>query len=160
MKKPEIVQVPIGQLKPSDYNPRKWSKEAIADLKASMERFGFVEPIIVNSAPKRKNVVIGGHFRLHIAKMLKHTEVPVVYLNIPLEENERELNLRLNKNTGEWDFSALANFDVDMLLEIGFSSEETDEIFHINIDENESEGAGGKEIECPSCGHMFNPKKK
>ncbi|QQS44712.1 ParB N-terminal domain-containing protein [Candidatus Roizmanbacteria bacterium] len=55
---------------------------------------------MVNSSPNRKDIVIGGHFRLEIAKQLRYTEVPVVYVNIPDEDKEKELNLRLNKNTG------------------------------------------------------------
>jgi DNA modification methylase len=127
----KVVSVEVGILKPSQYNPRKWSEEAISGLKESISRFGLVDPIIVNSAPNRANVVIGGHFRLKVAKDLGFKEVPVVYLNIPDIEREKELNLRLNKNTGDWDFDLLANFDESFLSDIGFSSEELDEVFEI-----------------------------
>jgi len=93
-----------------------------------------VDPIICNSAPERKNVVIGGHFRLKIAKNLGYQEIPVVYVNIPDIERERELNIRLNKNLGDWDWNLLADFNETLLSNVGFSSEELDEIF--NIDEN------------------------
>ena len=114
----KIVQVPISEIKGAEYNPRKWSEKAIKDLTASIQEFGMVDPIIVNSAENRKNVVIGGHFRLKIAKDLKYTEVPVVYVNIPNEQKERELNVRLNKNTGEFDFDLLANFDEELLKNV------------------------------------------
>jgi len=130
----KIYQVPIKELKPADYNPRKWSESAINQLKQSIEKFGMCDPLICNSAPERKNIVIGGHFRLKIAKDLGYEEMPVVYVNIPDVEKEKELNLRLNKNTGDWDWSLLADFDETFLSNIGFSSEELDEIF--NIDEN------------------------
>lgn len=127
----KIFYVPVDQLRSSEYNPRKWSKEAIRHLKTSIKKYGFVDPIIVNSAPKRKGVVIGGHFRFSIAKEIKMTEVPVVYLNIPDIEKEKELNIRLNKNTGEFDWDLLANFKESFLTDIGFSSEELDDIFTI-----------------------------
>jgi len=127
----EIVYVPIDQLRPSEYNPRKWDKEAIKHLKASIKKYGFIDPIIANSALDRQGVVIGGHFRLSIAQEIGMITVPVVYLNIPDLEREKELNIRLNKNTGEFDWDSLVNFEESFLADIGFSSEELDDIFAI-----------------------------
>lgn len=126
-----IVAVPVSSLKPATYNPRKWNKDQEEALAESITRFGLVDPIIANEAKGRKNVVIGGHFRLKIAKDLGYTEVPVVYVNIPEIEREKELNLRLNKNTGSFDFKLLAEFDKAFLTDVGFSSEEMDEIFAV-----------------------------
>jgi len=129
-----IIYVPIRELKPSEYNPRKISKESLEQLKESMRRFQVVDPIIVNAAPNRRNIVIGGHMRLRGAKDLGFKEIPVVYVKIPDIKQEQELNLRLNRNTGEWDFSLLADFGEEFLGGIGFSSEEMDTIF--GTDEN------------------------
>ena len=133
-KKLGITYVPIKQLKPSEYNPRKISKESLEQLKKSIERFQMVDPIIANSAPNRKDVVIGGHQRLRGAKELGFKEIPVVYVNIPDLAQEKELNLRLNRNTGEWDWNLLAEFDEALLTDVGFTSEEIDEVF--GMDEN------------------------
>jgi len=124
-----IVYVPTAELRPSEYNPRKWSKEAIKHLKESIKKYGLVDPILANSAEERKGVVIGGHFRFAMAKELGILEVPVVYLNIPDIEKEKELNIRLNKNTGEFDWDLLTNFSESFLSDIGFSSEDLDDIF-------------------------------
>lgn len=126
-----VVYVPIGELLPATYNPRKWSEDAIAQLTESMKRFGLVDPIVVNGASERKNIVIGGHFRLKVAKDLGFKEIPVVYIDIPDLEKEKELNLRLNKNVGDWDWNLLAEFGEIVLADIGFSSEQLDEIFDI-----------------------------
>ncbi len=128
----------IGDLKPSDYNPRSWNEDTTEQLTESIKRFGLVDPILVNGSQQRKNIVIGGHFRLKVAKDLGLTEVPVVYLDIPEEEKERELNLRLNKNQGDWDWDLLSEFDESLLDDIGFSSEELDTIFDIEVDEPEN----------------------
>lgn len=133
-EKISIVEVPINELRVSEYNPRKHSKEQADQLKESVQRFGLVDPIIANSAPERRQVVIGGHFRLKIAKELGMKTVPVVYVVIPDIEKEKELNLRLNKNTGEFDIDLLSTFDEEFLKDIGFSSEELDDIFP--VDEN------------------------
>lgn len=133
-----IVQVKISVLNPAPYNPRTWSEETTKQLTESIQRFGLVDPILVNSNAERKNVVIGGHFRLHVAKQLGYKEVPVVYIDIPSIESEKELNIRLNKNLGEWNYELLAEFDDTLLADIGFSSEELDDIFNISLDEHEN----------------------
>lgn len=129
----KIVEVLIKDLIPADYNPRRWKAEAFTNLEESIKRFGMVDPIIVNGSPKRKNIVIGGHFRLKVAENLGFKTVPVVYLNISDVAKEKELNLRLNKNTGDWDLDLLAKFDESFLSDIGFSSEELDDIFDIDL---------------------------
>lgn len=128
----------VEKLNPAPYNPRKWSEDAIAQLTESIKSFGLVDPILVNSATDRKNIVIGGHFRLKVAKDLGIKEVPVVYIDIPDIEREKELNIRLNKNLGDWDYELLAEFDETLLSTIGFDSEEIDEIFDQVVDEPET----------------------
>ncbi|MFZ2975898.1 MAG: DNA methyltransferase [Candidatus Moraniibacteriota bacterium] len=127
----QVQHVDASILKASEYNPRKWSKESEVQLQESIKRFGLVDPFIVNSAPNRMNILIGGHFRLAMAKKLGIEKVPVVYINIPDIEKEKELNIRLNKNTGEFDWNLLVDFGEAFLSEIGFSSEELDNIFAI-----------------------------
>lgn len=124
----KIEYVEIGSLKASEYNPRKWDETQMEQLKESIRRFGTVDPIIVNRNPERKDVVVGGHFRLAACKELGHQTMPVVYVDLPLER-EKELNLRLNKNQGEFDLDLLAEFDEKLLENVGFSSEDLDDIF-------------------------------
>lgn len=99
-KNTEIVQVNVNDLKAADYNPRRWPDASIANLTESIKRYGLVDPLLANSAINRKNILIGGHFRLHVAKQLGYTSVPIVYIDIPDIEKEKELNLRLNANLG------------------------------------------------------------
>ena len=135
----KIVQVKIDDLKPSEYNPRQANEKECLDLKNSIERFGLVDPIIVNSNPKRKNIIIGGHFRCRMATELGYQEVPVVYINISDLDKERELNVRLNKNSGSFDYDLLANFDEDVLKDIGFDSKELDKIFQLDTKPEDDE---------------------
>lgn len=140
MKEPQltVVSVNIKELKPAAYNPRKWSEDAIAGLSASIKQFGLVDPILVNGADNRRNIVIGGHFRLKVAKDLGYKEVPVVYIDVPDEAKEQELNIRLNRNLGDWDYELLVEFDESLLKDIGFGSEELDEIFDLVNEEPET----------------------
>ena len=92
--------------------------------------------IIINT----NNTIIGGHFRIRELQKLGIKEVDVRVPNRKLSENkERELNLRLNKNLGEWDYDLLANFSEDLLKETGFESEELDKIFQLDTKPEDDE---------------------
>ena len=119
-----IVQKDINVLISAEYNPRQLKKEQYQNIKDSLERFGFVDPIIINKNKDRKNIIIGGHQRIRVAKDLKLKQIPCIELDLPLDK-ERELNIRLNKNVGEWDYDILANlFDFNDLIDWGFKEEE------------------------------------
>ena len=129
-----ITLVNINSLNPAEYNPRQISNKQYEDLKASMEKFGCVDPIIININPDRQNVVVGGHQRLRILRDLGAEKVPTVSVNLS-EEDERELNVRLNKNGGDWDMDLLSNFDIVDLKEWGFKDIE----LGFNIDKIEED---------------------
>lgn len=132
MENMKVVYVPVGSLIPATYYPRKQSEAQTQALRESITRFGLVNPIVVNSAPDRMNVIIGGYFRLKVAKDMGFTEMPAVYINVPDIEKEKELSLRLNKNVGEFDISILKNFAEEFLVDIGFTTSELDDIFAID----------------------------
>ena len=111
-----IELIEINKLKPATYNPRQISTKQYNDLKKSIQKFDLVDPIIVN----KDMTVIGGHQRLKICKELKYKDVDCVVLDL-IKEQERELNVRLNKSGGEFDVDILANeFDIDELTDWGF----------------------------------------
>jgi len=146
----EIKNIKISELKPAEYNPRTWSGEEMENLKESIRRFGIVDPFVVNSTPKRKNVIIGGHFRLEAVKQLGIEEVPVVYVDISDIKKEKELNLRLNRNLGRWDFDLLKKFDESLLKNVGFTEEELNNVFNIKeVEDNFDVGKALKEIKKP-----------
>jgi len=139
----EIKYVKIEELRPTEYNPRGMTEKEKRDLMESIKRFGMVEPIVVNGAENRKNVIIGGHQRFYICRELGWKEMPVVYVNIPEIEREKELNLRLNRNLGHWDWDLLAKFDENLLLDVGFEEIELDRgLFDIGIFESEEYNFG------------------
>jgi len=128
----------IKDLKPATYNPRQISKKQYNDLKESVKKFGLVDPVIIN---QNGNVVVGGHQRLKICEELKYIEIDCVVLDLT-KEQERELNIRLNKSGGEWDFDLLSNFEIEELKDWGFKEIE----LGLNIDKidiNEEEKQNG-----------------
>ena len=125
----DVINVKINKLNPAEYNPRNLTDEQKDNIKKSLDEFGFVNPLVVNSNPDRQNIVIGGHQRLKVAQELGYNEVPVVYINLN-EAQERELNIRLNRNTGEWDLESLAeHFTKGQLSDWGFDNEELSVIY-------------------------------
>lgn len=121
----KIEYVPVEELHFAEYNPRRATAQQTDQLEANIRKFGFVDPILVNSNPDRKNIIIGGHFRVRVAKKIGIETIPVVYINIPTIEEEKELNIRLNKNTGEWDWDMLSShFDNKELIDWGFNESE------------------------------------
>lgn len=126
MKNIQIVYKNTGELIPADYNPRQISESQMQQLKKSLENFECVEPLLINTYPGRENIVIGGHQRLKAMISMGIKQVPCVEVSLPLER-EKELNIRLNKNTGEFDFNLLAsNFNIGDLIEYGFEERDFD----------------------------------
>ena len=102
----EIRKVPVKDLKPAKYNPRKDLQPGDPEfekLKRSVEEFGYVEPILWN---QRTGVVVGGHQRLKVLQHLGYTEVDCVILDLD-EKKEKALNVALNKISGDWDLPLL-----------------------------------------------------
>jgi len=117
------VEYKVGSLISAEYNPRELTAKQHQDLKDSISRFGLVDPLIVNIHKDRKNILVGGHQRLKIANELGFKTVACVEVDLNPDQ-EKELNIRLNKNTGQWDWDALANyFDVGELTEWGFTDD-------------------------------------
>jgi hypothetical protein len=100
-----IEKKKIADLIPAPYNPRQSTAKQEKHLKESLEKFGLVEPIIFN---KQTGYIVGGHFRVRELKKLGIKEIECVIVDLN-EEDEKELNIRLNANTGGWDWDTLAN---------------------------------------------------
>jgi DNA modification methylase len=124
----KIIEVPIDQLIELPGNPRYWSDKSIKDLDESIDRFGVVVPLVVNY----DYTVLGGNFRLDLLRKRGLKTVPCILVNIKDEVKAKELALRLNKNTGEWSWKLLAEFDESLLVDVGFSSEDLDTIFDLD----------------------------
>ena len=111
----EIRVLPIGQLQPAPYNPRKPVRPgspAYRKLKASLAEFGLVEPLVWN---ERTGHVVGGHARLRILKELGVAAVPVSVVRLS-EAREKALNVVLNNQEAQsrYDPAKLA----DLLIEL------------------------------------------
>jgi len=128
-----LVQIwPIDRLLPYIRNARTHSDEQVAQVAASIQEFGWTNPILVGS----DGVIIAGHARLAAARKLGIAEVPVIVLDHLTETQRRALVLADNKlalNAG-WDEDMLRveieslkddDFNLDL---VGFTSQELDDL--------------------------------
>lgn len=115
MNSPElnIKKMKLSDLNPAKYNPRKKLKPGDAEfekLKRSIESFGVVEPPVWNI---RTGNVVGGHQRLSVMETLGYTETDVVIVDLD-ENEEKALNVALNKISGEWDEALLTDLMAEL----------------------------------------------
>ena len=105
-----IEQVQLDLLRPDPANPRRIREEELDALERSLRQFGFVQPVL---ARREDRTVIGGHQHLVAARRLGLTSVPVIWLDVGVEQ-ARLLGLALNKISGSWDDALLARLLADL----------------------------------------------
>lgn len=129
-----LRKVSLSQLKDFTSNPRRMATHDADNLEESIKKFGECVPIVVNV----DMTIVGGHQRVKILKKIGRKQTLAYFPDRMLNEKEiRELNLRLNRNMGEWDYDILANdFEIEELLNSGFSLEELS-IPNIEISDDE-----------------------
>ncbi len=131
----KLQKVPVEKLKPAKYNPRKDLKPgdpAYEKIKRSMTTYGYVDPVIWNEVTGK---IVGGHqrYKVLVAEGVKEIDCVVVHIENP--QDEKALNIALNKAVGEWEPKALADLLSDLQLSgydlgaTGFDAAEVDDLF-------------------------------
>ena len=127
---PTIENIPVRSLKPYPRNARRHSKAQIKQIAASIERFGFSNPVLIADDGE----IVAGHGRVAAATLLGIETVPAVRLSHLTEVERRAYVIADNKlalNAG-WDRELLAIelqglVDLDFEVELtGFSLAEVD----------------------------------
>lgn len=122
MIKWHLEQRKLSSLKPYHKNPRYIKEKDAEHLKTSIEKFGLIDKPIINP----DGTIIGGHQRINVLDKTNTTSIDCWIPDKPLDEKQiEELNIRLNKNSGDWDWDVLANeWNSEDLLNWGFTEEE------------------------------------
>lgn len=122
----------LSDIKPAEYNPRKRLQAGDPEYQKilnSIVQFGYVDPIIIN----RDGTIIGGHQRHTVLTDLGYDEVDVVVLDLD-KQNEKALNVALNKISGDWDEKKLKDLLLDLDIDdfdislTGFERNELEEL--------------------------------
>ena len=150
MEKLKIEYIPVSELKPYDRNTRKHQEFDVGQIAASIEAFGFDDPIGIWSD---KNIIVEGHGRLLAAKKLGMKEVPCIRLDHLTDEQRRAYAIAHNKT------AELSEFDFETLqLEL----EEVDlSMFDFDFDfPEDEEGQEAVEDEAPEVDEKNEPTAK
>ena len=107
----QIVQMPIGKVRPYPRNPRR-NDDSVDAVAESIRQFGFQSPIIVD----RDRVIIAGHTRFKAAKKLGLAEVPVIVAEELTPEQAQAYRIADNSagSKSEWDLDILADILQDL----------------------------------------------
>ena len=162
----EISKIKLIDIEPADYNPRTITDEAKKKLRNSIETFGLVEPIIINT---KNNRIIGGHQRYQILldlcmendnlaekeyDYLVKDDYGFIFdsnkLTIENEDYEKALNIVLNNTNlmGDYDYQKLEGLLTELEFN-GFNLEFTgfDNLDDVDIDLLGDEFSFGDETE-------------
>jgi ParB-like chromosome segregation protein Spo0J len=144
----EVIAVDL--LDPCKANARTHSRKQIRQIAASINRFGFIVPVLVNT----QNQILAGHGRIEAAKLLGLNEVPVLRLDHLSAVEQRAYAIADNRlaELAGWDRDTLAIelrglIELDFAVEVtGFEMGEIELVLHDN-DEGQNESA---EVEAKS----------
>jgi len=162
VKKWSIRKVKFEDVKPMPQNARTISDSALAALEYSIQRFGYVEPIVWNEATGH---IVGGHQRFSVLKEQGVEEATMVVVDMS-DETEQAANLTLNnpKIEGRWDdpISELLEQvqQADTSLFNALNMDKLKETLEKKSSES-SDKQGGVDLEkgdtfCPCCGHRWD----
>jgi len=170
MEKLEVAYIATTDLIPYANNPRTHSDQQVAQVAASIQEFGFNNPILIDE----HNGIIAGHGRLAAAQKLDLKLVPTIMLEGLTEAQRKAYVIADNKLTenGGWDNDLLA-VEIERLKELeidvdltGFDAEELQVITQDAAFEPASEDEQGqldeldpKWIDCPHCGKEFDMRQ-
>jgi DNA modification methylase len=119
----------VDSLLPHKKSPRTISKEQSERLKKSLDTYGLVEIPAVD----QDGTILAGHQRIKVLQLLGHggTEIDVRVPNRKLTDKEAEAYLiGSNSIHGDWDFDLLRDFEMDLLIDLGFDQKELDDIWN------------------------------
>ncbi len=155
---------PLKNLTLLERNPRKITKEQMQKLCDSIKsdpQFLYNRPVLVNLRDG-KYIVYAGNQRVRAARQLKMKDIPCIIEKDLDEDLVRKRVIKDNKTYGDFDFDMLANeFDIDDLLEAGFSADEL--IGGKEVEDVGSTGEkeeDGNDVPCEMCGQKIKKKKK
>lgn len=115
----QLITVPIDALVPYANNARVHSKAQIAQLRASLRKFGFVTPVLIDF----DNNIIAGHGRVAAARAEGMAEVPCVLVSNLTEAQRKAYILADNRlcETGTWD-AQLLKLEIAELEKLSFDT--------------------------------------
>lgn len=117
----EVIYRKTEELVKLENNPRTITQEQLQKLKESIQSnpdYFEARPIILSDRTGEL-VIIAGNQRYDACVQLGIKEVPTVLISNLTEEREREIIIRDNVSSGEWDMARLLEWDYADLMKWG-----------------------------------------
>ena len=97
---PVVEEILLSNYRPAPYNAREIKEGAMSGLRHSLEKFGYVDLIIVN---KRSGHIVGGHQRWKVIQEEGVEKITAIVVDVD-DATERQMNIELNNPeiTGNW----------------------------------------------------------
>ena len=160
----EVVEVPVGELYMYQNNSKIHDHQNVDHIANSIERFGYVNPVLAWHNDEGDLEIVGGHGRVMAAKKVGLEKIPVIFVDHLSDSERRALSHVLNQTTLStgFDFAILEKELEELGGEFDFTDFGFSEIEKIDIDqlfEDETLQTSGKTNPktaiCPKCGHEF-----
>jgi ParB-like chromosome segregation protein Spo0J len=161
----KLEPVDIKKLKKREGNPNKMTKDQMESLKTSIQKFGEMQPILID----QNNVIIDGHQRVQAYEELGKPQIPAIKLNLEHESDKLILSAVMNRLKGRPDMELqaaefrqiLKNAEMTDLTALIACSEQ--EVLNILNNAEKDKASQGEEvtklgkllITCPKCNHEF-----
>jgi ParB-like chromosome segregation protein Spo0J len=116
----KAIKTKISEVKLNPNNSRLIKDDNFQKLVQSIKDFPEmldIRPIVVNA----DMVILGGNMRFKACKEAGLKEVPIIVADNLTEEQQREFLIKDNVSGGEWDWSLLADWDVEQLEDWGLN---------------------------------------
>ena len=124
MEELKIIYLSPKELTPYEKNAKKHAEDDLATIRASIENFGFRDPVAIWG---EKNIIVEGHGRQIVAIEMGLDKIPCIRLDDMTDEQRRAYALAHNKTAemSGWDFATLeaelAELELDFdMSEFGF----------------------------------------
>lgn len=130
-----------ARLRPNPWNPNRMDMRTFRAAKASIEEFGFIDPVTVRPHPDEPDVfqILDGEHRAEIARDLSLTLIPILVLDGLPDALARKLTIVLNDTRGHADRAKLADLIAELHGSLGenatrgmpYSSEEVKQLLDL-----------------------------
>lgn len=162
----KIIPMEIKKIKEREGNPNKMNKNQMEALKKSIQKFGELQPAIID----QDNILIDGHQRKQAYEELGKLMMPVIKVNLEDKTDKKLLSQIMNKVRGTHD----ETLDVAEIKEIlkeqdleelsGYLGQSEQSFLNMinKIEQEEKDGVEQlykQQVTCPKCGHEFQKKE-
>lgn len=115
VQRDEVIEVPLNELRPNPYQPRKtFDESSLQELASSIEQSGVFQPIIIRKSAVKGYEIIAGERRFRASKLAKKETIPAIIRSF---DEEAMMQVAVLENLQREDLNPLEEAEAyDMLM--------------------------------------------